>query len=85
MNPSHPHMIVVGLMDGNVAVYNLQMKTQHPVYISDARNGKHKNLINQVNNVIAYSYQPRLKLGTVLKLSIGIHTFKYCLFLHQKD
>jgi dynein intermediate chain 1 len=57
MNPCHPHMMVVGLMDGNVAVYNLQNKTQHPVYTSDARNGKHKKLVNQVSNNICSNYQ----------------------------
>ena len=25
IHPSHPHMLVVGLYDGNVAVYNLQV------------------------------------------------------------
>ena len=48
INPSHSHMIAVGLIDGNVAVYNLQLKSQHPFYVSDARNGKHQNVINQV-------------------------------------
>ena len=37
-------------MNGNVAVYNLQIKTKQPTYISDSINGKHRNLINQVNN-----------------------------------
>ena len=48
VNPYHPHMLAVGLMNGNVAVYNLQIKTKHPTYISDSINGKHRNLINQV-------------------------------------
>ena len=50
VNPNHPHMLAVGLMNGNVAVYNLQVKTKHPTYISDSINGKHRNLINQVSN-----------------------------------
>ena len=50
VNPYHPHMLAVGLMNGNVAVYNLQIKTKHPTYISDSINGKHRNLINQVTN-----------------------------------
>ena len=50
VNPYHPHMLAVGLMNGNVAVYNLQIKTKQPTYISDSINGKHRNLINQVNN-----------------------------------
>ena len=48
INPSHSHMIAAGMIDGNVAVYNLQLKNQNPFYISDARNGKHQNVINQV-------------------------------------
>ena len=50
VNPYHPHMLAVGLMNGNVAVYNLQIKTKHPTYISDSINGKHRNLINQVTD-----------------------------------
>ena len=48
INPSHSHMIAAGLIDGNVAVYNLQIKGQQPFYVSDARNGKHQNVVNQV-------------------------------------
>ena len=48
VNPYHPHMLAVGLMNGNVAVYNLQIKTKLPTYISNSINGKHRNLINQV-------------------------------------
>ena len=50
VNHYHPHMLAVGLMNGNVAVYNLQIKSKHPTYISDSINGKHRNLINQVTN-----------------------------------
>ena len=82
MNPCHPHMMVVGLMDGNVAVYNLQVKTHHPVYISDARNGKHKRLINQVNVIVSLSYQNHFN---ILKSTLGLHTKLFCSwFICQK-
>ena len=38
--PDHPHMLVAGLYNGNVAVYNLQ-KSSYPTYSSDVHNGKH--------------------------------------------
>lgn len=47
-HPQHPHMMVVGLYDGNIAIYNLQKNTGRPTYQSDARNGKHKDIVWQV-------------------------------------
>ena len=47
-DPQHPHMMIVGLHDGNIAVYNLQKNTGQPSYQSDARNGKHKDIVWQV-------------------------------------
>ena len=44
----HPHMLVVGLYDGNIAVYNLQKNTGTPSYQSDAKNGKHRDIVWQV-------------------------------------
>ena len=41
-------MLAVGLHDGNIAVYNLQKKGGNPVYQSDPRNGKHKDVVWQV-------------------------------------
>ena len=58
VNLDHPHMIAVGLMDGNIAVYNLQNETQDPFYKSDAINGKHRNVVNQVNHVFTYVIYP---------------------------
>ena len=48
VNPKHPHMIVVGLADGNVAVYNLQIGGKKPAYLSTATNGKHRDTVWQV-------------------------------------
>ena len=41
-------MLVVGLYDGNIAVYNLQKNTGLPSYQSDAKNGKHRDIVWQV-------------------------------------
>ena len=50
VNPYHPHMLAVGLMNGNVAVYNLQKSQEKPAYISTARNGKHQDIAWQVTS-----------------------------------
>ena len=42
-------MLVVGLYDGNIAVYNLQKNVGVPNYQSDAKNGKHRDIVWQVN------------------------------------
>ena len=41
-------MVLVGLHDGNVAVYNLQTKSRAPVFQSSPRNGKHRDVVWQV-------------------------------------
>jgi dynein intermediate chain 1 len=48
IHPQHPHMVVVGLYDGNIAVYNLQIRSSVPTYMSTAQNGKHKDVVWQV-------------------------------------
>ena len=52
-HPAHPHMLVAGLYDGNVAVYNLQSSLIRPLniapmYESDAAGGKHMETCWQV-------------------------------------
>ena len=55
IHSNHPHMMVVGLADGNVAVYNLQQKgAQKPSYISSARNGKHRDIVWQVSSIFIF-------------------------------
>ena len=44
----HPHMVVAGLHNGNVAVYNLQSDPGRPVYRSSAANGKHQDVVWKV-------------------------------------
>ena len=41
-------MVVVGLYDGNVAVYDLKSSSTEPAYYSSARGGKHKDVVWQV-------------------------------------
>ena len=41
-------MVVAGLHNGNVAVYNLQSDPVRPVYRSSASNGKHKDIVWKV-------------------------------------
>ena len=48
IHPQHPHMVVVGLYDGNIAVYNLQTRRSTPSYKSSAQNGKHREVVWQV-------------------------------------
>ena len=52
VHPNHPHMLVAGLVDGNVAVFDLQKKTEKPSYISTAKNGKHRGIVWQVAYII---------------------------------
>ena len=50
-HPRRPHLIVAGLVCGNVAVYNLQMPTNKPSHISSTRNGKHTDIVWQVSYI----------------------------------
>lgn len=43
----HAHLLAVGMYDGNVAIYNLQKKTNTPAFASDIRN-KHADPVWQV-------------------------------------
>ena len=54
IHPKYPHMIVVGLVQGHVAVYNLRTNNKHPTHISSTRNGKHKDIVWQVGSFIKY-------------------------------
>ena len=48
-HPKRPHMIVAGLVCGNVAVFNLQLKKHKPSYLSSTRNGKHTDIVWKVS------------------------------------
>ena len=47
-------MLAVGLSDGNVAIFNLQQDTFKPAYISTAKDGKHQDIVWQVNRKIIW-------------------------------
>ena len=55
-HPKRQHMIVAGLVCGNVAVFNLQLKTHKPSYISSTRNGKHTDIVWKVSVLIRAMY-----------------------------
>ena len=45
-------MLVAGLHNGNIAVYNLQRDTGKPSHESSAQNGKHKDVVWEVGTSI---------------------------------
>ncbi|NWR85731.1 DNAI1 protein, partial [Furnarius figulus] len=47
-NSEHPHLMVVGFYDGNVAIYSLKKATSQPIYKSSAESGKHTEPVWQV-------------------------------------
>ena len=47
-HPQHPSMLAVGLYDGTVLVYNVQKKTDAPLYRSTTKGGKHTDPVWQV-------------------------------------
>ena len=69
IHPGHPHMLAVGLSDGNVAVYNLQQPTYKPTYISTANNGKHHDIVWQVFFIFA------LVRYDTIDLAISLHDY----------
>ena len=48
IHPSHSNMVVVGLYDGNVAVYDLKSGSSQPTFTSSALTGKHRDVVWQV-------------------------------------
>ena len=82
-HPQHPHMLVVGLYNGNVAVYNLQKnvgRILQPVYQSRAYAGKHMESVWQVKwasddldnylNFLSVSEDSRVTQWTLVKTSM---------------
>lgn len=45
----HPHLVVVGHYDGNVAIYNLKKPYSQPSFRSSAKSGKHTDPVWQVS------------------------------------
>lgn len=48
IHKKYPYLIVIGQYDGNVCVYNLQISTKEPVYLSHGVNGKHTEAVNEI-------------------------------------
>ena len=48
IHAQYPHMVVAGLYDGNIAVFNFASKCEDPLYVSNARKGKHADPVWQV-------------------------------------
>lgn len=80
IHPEHPFLVVVGLYDGSVSVYNLQLKSPNPIYRSTANTGKHTDPVWQVawqkndsdNNLNFYSTSSdgRIVCWTIVKVII---------------
>ena len=77
IHPAYSHLIVVGFYDGCVGVFNLEEKTSKPVYMSNARNGKHTDPVWEVRwqkddldgnlNFYSISSDGRVVLWTIIK------------------
>ena len=82
-HPQHPSYLAVGLYDGSVLVYNLQKKTDHPLYKSSSKEGKHSDPVWQISwqkddlddnlNFFSISSDGRITQWTLLKNEL-IHT-----------
>lgn len=48
IHQKYPYLLVIGMFDGNVAVYNLESNPTQPMYISRGTDGKHSNIVWEV-------------------------------------
>lgn len=51
-HPQHPYLVVVGLYDGTVAVYNIQLPTKERQFQSNSVTNKHGGIVWQVQLVV---------------------------------
>ena len=73
----HPHLLVAGLADGNVALYNLVRNRHSPLLLSSPMTGKHSDLVWRVVwcgddldghlNFLSTSADGTVKLWTVVR------------------
>ena len=75
-------MLVVGLYDGNIAVYNLQKNVGVPNYQSDAKNGKHRDIVWQVGTLYSLEKGQNF-LGSVSVIKIPNIMYAW-LLIHRK-
>ena len=76
-HPRQPHLLVAGLADGNVALYNLARNRQRPLLVSSLNTGKHSDLVWSVVwsgddpaghlNFLSTSADGTVKLWTVVR------------------
>ena len=88
VHPNYAHIVVVGLYDGNVAVYNLKSESSSPSYMSSAQGGKHRDVVWQVKwvkdnldgylNFFSVSGDGRVTNWTIVKTTLW-HTDKLVL------
>lgn len=48
IHPRYPYMVVVGLYDGTVCVFNVQASCKKPAYQSDSVANKHSGIVWEV-------------------------------------
>lgn len=48
IHPKYPYLVAIGMYDGNVAVYNLQVNVKEPIYISNSVSGKHAECVWEI-------------------------------------
>lgn len=95
IHPKHPHMLVAGLADGNVVVYNLQRATHEPCYSSTAKNGKHQDIVWQVKwakdnldgylNFYSVSGDGRVSNWTIVKTALWFTDIMFISFSKSLD
>ena len=88
IHPTYTHLVVVGLYNGNVAVFNLKSKKVGPSYISTASQGKHRDVVWQVKwvkdnldgylNFFSISGDGRVTNWTIVRTTLR-HTDKFYL------
>ena len=83
VNPFHAHMLAIGLVDGNVAVYNLQVNTQKPSHMSNARNGKHRQMVTQVR--VFRTQKCIVKISSLNKIHYSHYLHYYSCISGNKD
>ena len=49
-HPKYPYMVVIGLYDGSVNVYNVQATCKQPAFRSNNVTNKHRGIVWEVSN-----------------------------------
>ena len=80
IHQKYPQMVVAGLYDGNIAVFNFTAKSEEPMYVSNAKSGKHADPVWQIKwakdnldgylNFYSISGDGRVTNWTIVKTSL---------------